>query len=347
MMKIGEWNDLTIRREKEFGVYLGCEGDDREVLLPRRQVPNKAKIGEHIHAFIYRDSDDRIIATMNVPYITMGKMAVLRCVGTTKIGAFMDWGLEKDILLPFKEQTGPVREGREYLVRMYSDKSDRLCVSMKVYDYLKTESPYKAGDDISGIVIEYSPEYGAFVAVDNKYSALIPKKEIHTGIYVGDKIQGRVAEVREDGKLNLTLQKPIKMQIRENADMIVNIINSYGGVLPFNDKADSKVIEKEFGISKRAFKTAVGKLLKDGLIRITEDHIELLSDEERAALAEKGTTKEDVVRRSRPKKPAVQPVSFKNQDIPERTGKVKFNRANGGRRNNRKALLAEMDEEDN
>lgn len=132
---------------------------------------------------------------------------------------YKDWcvyglGLEKDILLPFKEQTGPVREGREYLVRMYADKSERLCVSMKVYDYLRCDSPYKQGDEISGIVIEYSPEYGAFVAVDDKYSALIPKKELHSTIYAGDRIHGRVAAVRDDGKLNLTLQKPIKMQIR-------------------------------------------------------------------------------------------------------------------------------------
>lgn len=199
MIRIGEWNDLVIKREKDFGVYLGETGDDREVLLPRKQVPNGAKIGEHINAYIYRDSDDRIIATVKVPFITMGKLAVLRCVGTTKIGAFMDWGLEKDILLPFKEQTGPVREGREYLVRMYADKSDRLCVSMKVYDFLSSDSPYKQGDEISGIVIEYKSEFGAFVAVDNKYAALIPGKEIHSAIYPGDKIEGRVADVREDG----------------------------------------------------------------------------------------------------------------------------------------------------
>lgn len=339
MIKIGEWNELIIRREKEFGVYLGCDGDDREVLLPRKQVPNGARIGEQITAFIYRDSDDRLIATLNVPYITMGKMAVLRCVGTTKIGAFMDWGLEKDILLPFKEQTGPVREGKEYLVRMYADKSDRLCVTMKVYEYLSSQSPYKQGDDISGIVIEYSSEYGAFVAVDNKYSALVPKKEIHSGIYVGDKVEGRVAAVRDDGKLNLTLQKPIKQQIRENADMILNIINSYNGALPFNDKADSKIIEKECGISKRAFKTAVGKLLKDGHIRITEDRIVLLTDEEKAQMAKRGKTRDDVVNRSRSKN---QMPAAKKVEVPDHRGTVKFTRSSGGRRNNRRAMLAEL-----
>lgn len=343
MIKIGEWNDLIIKRVKDFGVYLGCDDDDKEVLLPRKQVPNGAKIGEHINVFIYRDSDDRIIATVKVPYITMGKLAVLRCVGTTKIGAFMDWGLEKDILLPFKEQTGPVREGREYLVRMYADKSDRLCVSMKVYDHLSCKSPYKQGDEISGIVIEYKSEFGAFVAVDGKYAALIQSKEIHSAIYAGDRIEGRVVDVREDGKLNLTLQKPIKMQIKENAEMVENIIRSYNGVLPFNDKADTKVIEKEFGISKRAFKMALGKLLKDGVIRITENNIELLSEEERKAFAEKGTTKEDVVRRKTAKKPVQEQ---RKKSIPERGGKVKFTRTSGGRRNNWRAAMAEHDLEE-
>ena len=360
MIRIGEWNDLVIKREKDFGVYVGCTDDDREVLLPRKQVPNGAKIGEHINVFVYRDSDDRIIATVKVPYITMGKMAVLRCVGTTKIGAFMDWGLEKDILLPFKEQSGPVREGREYLVRMYADKSDRLCVSMKVYEYLSCESPYKQGDEISGIVIEYKSEYGAFVAVDNKYAALIPGKEIHSAIYPGDKIQGRVADVREDGKLNLTLQKPAKIQTRENAEMIVNIIESYNGVLPFNDKADTAVIEKEFGISKRAFKMAVGKLLRDGMIRITENNIELLTEEERKALAAKGTTKDDVVKRKKAQKPVEQPYAggrskirnkpegssrkeFSGKTAPNKSGKVKFTRSSGGRRNNWHAMLAEQE----
>lgn len=216
---------------------------------------------------------------------------------------------------------------------------------MKVYEYLSSNSPYKQEDAISGIVIEYSSEYGAFVAVDNKYSALIPKKEIHSAIYAGDHVEGRVASVREDGKLNLTMQKPIKMQIRENAEMILNIIDSYNGVLPFNDKADSKVIEKEFGISKRAFKTAVGKLLKDGKIRITEKNIEILSEEERAELAKKGTTKADVVKRAKPE--TKKPVSRRSPEpVPDRKGTVKFTRSNGGRRNNRKALMAELSEMD-
>lgn len=347
MINIGEWNELQLKREKEFGVYLGEEDGSAEVLLPRKQVPKGAKVGDTISVFVYRDSDDRIIATVNVPDITLGKMRVLRCVGTSKIGAFMDWGLEKDVFLPFKEQTGPVREGREYLVRMYKDKSDRLCVTMKVYEYLSSTSPYKQGDDVSGIVIEYNSELGAFVAVDNKYSALVPKKELHTAIYVGDRVEGRVASVREDGKLNLTLQKPIKMQIRENADMIYRIIESYNGVLPFNDKADTKLIEKEFGISKRAFKTAIGKLLKERKVKITENSIEILSEEERKELSKEDAIKRKKTVRKDEKKNYSYVSERKSDKGPEKKGTIKFARSNGGRRNNRRAMLAELDDMDN
>lgn len=343
MIRIGEWNDLTVRRTKDFGIYLGCNDDDRDVLLPKKYVHRTMKVGDVLHVFIYRDSDDRIIATTNVPYITMNKLAVLKCVGTTKIGAFMDWGLEKDILLPFKEQTGAVREGGEYLVKMYSDRSDRLCVTMKVYDDLRSDSPYKQGDEISGIVIEYNEDMGAFVAVDNKFFALIPKKEIHSPIYPGNRINGRVSEVREDGKLNLTLQKPIKLQIKENTEMILRVLESYDGVLPFTDKADAAVIEKEFGISKRAFKTSVGKLLKDGLIKITEKNIILLTEEEKALRRNNELDRKDIVSRpkktDKPLKSAAKPTSDS-----VKKGTVKFNRSQGGRRNNRRAMLAELEE---
>lgn len=273
MIKLGEWNELEIVKERDFGAYLSEKKCDTEVLLPKKQVPSDAKTGDRLNVFIYRDSSDRLIATINEPLITMGEMAVLTCVSVSGIGAFMDWGLEKDILLPFKEQTCKVREGASYLVRMYADKSDRLCVSMKVYNYLEKASLYKEGDEVFGIVYEFNKNIGAFVAIDNKYSALIPMKEIHSRINVGDTIEARVSNVREDGKLNLSLQKPIRQQMDEDSKMIYKIIESYGGALPFTDKADKEVIEKEFGLSKNAFKRAVGRLLKEKKIEITDKSI--------------------------------------------------------------------------
>ena len=236
MIKIGEWNHLEVVKEKDFGIYLAEKKyDDEEVLLPKKQVPAGTRMGDQLDVFIYRDSADRLIATTNHPIITMGELAVLKCVNVTGIGAFMDWGLEKA--------------------------------------YLETQSPYKAGDAVSGTVFEFNQNLGAFVAVDNRYSALIPMKEIHSRINVGETVEARVANVREDGKLNLSLQKPIREQINNDSEMVYNIIESYGGTLPFNDKADKEVIEKEFGLSKNAFKRAVGHLLKEGKIRITEKNI--------------------------------------------------------------------------
>ena len=274
MIKIGEWNDLIVKREKEFGVYLGCADSDSEVLLPRKQVPNGIKTGEHINVFIYRDSDDRLIATVNVPYITMGKMAVLRCVGTTKIGAFMDWGLEKDILLPFKEQNHKVRQGENCLVALYVDKSQRLAATMNVYSYMSAESPYKKDDKVQGTIYEINENLGAFVAVDNRYYGLIPKKELYGDFRLGDVIEARVVKVRDDGKLDLSPRQKAYMQMDDDAELVLKVIDEFDGVLPFNDKARPETIMREFKLSKNAFKRAVGKLLKENKVRITEKTIE-------------------------------------------------------------------------
>ena len=271
MIEIGKKQPLMVVNKTEFGVYLGNEQE--KVLLPGKYVDEDVETGDSLTVFVYRDSKDRLIATTLEPLITLGEVRVLKVKQNNKIGSFLDWGLEKDILLPFKEQTSKVREGQSYLVRMYEDRSKRLCVSMKVYAYLETQSPYKAGDAVSGTVFEFNQNLGAFVAVDNRYSALIPMKEIHSRINVGETVEARVANVREDGKLNLSLQKPIREQINNDSEMVYNIIESYGGTLPFNDKADKEVIEKEFGLSKNAFKRAVGHLLKEGKIRITEKNI--------------------------------------------------------------------------
>lgn len=273
MLKIGEWNNLKVIKQKDFGIYLSDDEESGDVLLPVKQVPAGVSKGEYLKVFIYKDSRDRIIATVNEPYITMGQIKLLACKSLSSIGAFMDWGLEKDILLPFREQTCRVEEGKEYLVKMYLDKSERLCVSMKIYNSLSTDSPYKEGDTVEGIIHEYNPELGAFVAVDEKYSGLIPKKEIHSRMQPGDRISGRVSKVREDGKLDITILKPINEQIDEDADLVMNVIRSYNGVLPFTDRADKEIIARELGLGKNAFKRAVGRLLKQGRIEITEKNI--------------------------------------------------------------------------
>ncbi len=275
MIKTGEWNELKVIRSKDFGIYLGEEKSStgETVLLPRKQVPDGVKAGATMTVFIYRDSQDRPIATVHEPLITMGGMARLKVKSSTQIGAFMDWGLEKDIFLPFKEQTTKVKEGHEYLVRMYEDKSKRLCVSMRLYNYLKPMEGYKKGDSFTGIVYEYKKGLGAFVAVEDRYSGLIHESEMGSPLYPGDIVSGRVVQVRPDGKADLSLREVAYKQMEDDADMVYRVIESYGGVLPFNDKADKDLIQKEFGLSKSAFKRAVGRLLKEGRVTIGENDI--------------------------------------------------------------------------
>lgn len=274
MAEIGKWQTLKVIRSKDFGIYLGVDEQDKNaVLLPRKQVPDGLKAGGEIEVFVYHDSQDRPIATVNKPLITLGEVALLRCASTGNIGAFMDWGLEKDILLPFKEMVGKVREGKEYLVYMYLDKSGRPCVSMRIYDYLSTDAPYKKGDQVTGYIYQINEKLGAFVAVDNRYQGMIPKQQLHRKLFVADTVSLYVSEVREDGKLNLSFSRPAYQQMEEDSEMVYQAIMDYDGVLPFTDKASPEIIERELGLSKNAFKRAVGRLLKEGRIEIHEKNI--------------------------------------------------------------------------
>lgn len=271
MIQLGMVQTLKIVKKVEFGVYLG-DGIDREekILLPKKQVPDQAQIGDALEVFVYRDSKDRLIATVHTPKLTLHSVARVRVAQVGKVGAFLDWGLEKDLLLPYKEQTKRVSEGEECLVALYIDKSDRLCATMNVYPYLLAESPYAKEDRVSGTVYEISDNFGAFVAVDDKYSALIPKKELYGTIQIGDVIQARVTGVKEDGRLDLSIREKAYLQIDTDAKKVMEIIQSFDGVLPFTDKASPEVIRRETQMSKNEFKRAVGHLLKEGKIQITE-----------------------------------------------------------------------------
>ena len=270
---LGKKRRLMIVKEVEFGVYLGNKDD--KVLLPKKQVPKDVEVGDPVEVFLYKDSSDRLIATTQEPKITLDKLAVLKVADTGRIGAFLDWGLEKDLLLPFKEQTAKVKKGDEVLVALYVDKSGRLCATMKVYEKLRTDSPYKKDDHVEGIIYETSDNFGVFVAVDNCFSGLIPKKELFgdTELRIGDQVTARVVKVLEDGKLTLSVREKAYLQIQKDAEKIERLLDSYEGSLPFNDKAAPEVIAHETGMSKNEFKRAVGHLLKEGKIQITEKNI--------------------------------------------------------------------------
>lgn len=278
MIRLGEKQSLVVVKKVEFGVYLAEKAEDENrVLLPRKQVPQHTEVGDALEVFIYKDSKDRIIATVETPKLMMGQLAVLRVASVQKIGAFLDWGLEKDLFLPYKEQNGRLYEDDEVLVRLYIDKSSRLCASMKgIYEMLSTESPYQSGDMVQGRVYEFSNNFGAFIAVDDKYSALVPRHEDHSFLRIGDIVEARVTDVKPDGKLDLTLREKAHVQMDKDAQKVLEVLEEYAGVLPFNDKASPEIIMREMKMSKSAFKRAVGRLYKERKIEITDRSIRLL-----------------------------------------------------------------------
>ena len=277
-MKLGEYQTLTIVKKVAFGVYLAESRDSQEkVLLPKSQVPANAVLGDSLEVFLYRDSQDRMIATCARPKLTLGGLAVLRVSQIGKIGAFLDWGLEKDLFLPYKEMNGKVREGDEVLVTLYLDKSSRLCASMKhLYDKLETNAPYEKGETVTGRVYEFGHDFGTFVAVDDRYSAMIPRSEDTSDLKIGDMIEARVTDVKADGKLDLSRRANKETQMDADAQRVLRVIEEYAGVLPFNDKASPEIIMREMQMSKAAFKRAVGRLYKERRIEITEKSIRLL-----------------------------------------------------------------------
>lgn len=277
MMKLGEKQELVLRKRVDFGVYLAAlEDRDRDfaqiekVLLPIKQVPQDSSVGDILEVFVYRDSKDRLIATTNTPFLMLHEVGVLKVKEVSKIGAFLDWGLEKDLLLPFAQQTGRVVAGQECLVAVYIDKSSRLCATMNVYPYLRKDSPYKKEDRVQGRVYEISENFGAFVAVDDCFSGLIPKKELYGAVKIGDMVQARVTSVKEDGKLDLSIREKAYLQLEQDGEKILALLDSYDGVLPFNDKARPETIKRVTDMSKNEFKRAVGHLLKQGRIEIGE-----------------------------------------------------------------------------
>lgn len=279
MLELGKKQRLVVVKTVDFGVYLGesMEAQEKErVLLPGKQVEAGTKPGDSLEVFLYKDSKDRLIATTRNPLITLGETALLEVAETGRIGAFLNWGLEKDLLLPFHEQTRRVKKGEQCLAALYVDKSNRLCATMKVYPYLRKDSGYAAGDMVKGIVYEISDNFGVFVAVEGKYSGLVPKQEAQGKFYVGEERWFRVSSVKEDGKLNLSAKQKAYLQMNDDAREVLKVMEEYAGVLPFDDKASPEVIKREFGMSKAAFKRAVGHLLKEKKIELKNGRIFLL-----------------------------------------------------------------------
>ena len=277
MFDLGRMQTLVIQRINESGALLADPSQPAvTLLLPGKQIPEGAGPGSRVQVFIYRDSEDRMIATTNKPALMLGEMAVLEVVSATDIGAFLDWGLEKDLFLPFREQKVKVRPGMKVLAALYIDHSGRLCATMNIYDHLSAESPYEVGDRVTGTVYGIREGMGAFVAVNNRYFGLIPEQELYRKLKIGESVDARVIRVRPDGKLNLAIREKAYRQMDSDAEKVLRVIGEYDGMLPFTDKASPEQIRNELELSKNAFKRAVGKLLKEGKVEITEEGIRRL-----------------------------------------------------------------------
>lgn len=277
MIELGKYQTLEVVKKTDFGLYLAEEATSKHtILLPIKEVPEGTVVGDKLEVFIYKDSEDREIATTFKVPVIIGELAVLKVKEVSNIGAFLDWGLMKDLLLPYKEQTVKIEEGDPVLVTLYVDKSSRLCATMKVYDLLSTKSPYKKDDMVEGIVYDSIDAYGVFVAVDAKYSAMLPKNELFQTIKIGDKIHARVVTVRDDGKLTLSVREKSHLQMDADSEFILTKLKAAEGFLPYGDHSSPEEIKAEFKLSKNAFKRAVGKLYKAGSITLVDDGIRLV-----------------------------------------------------------------------
>ena len=265
-IKLGEYNLLEVVKEVDFGVYLDGS-EDGEILLPTRYVPQGCKPGDVLNVFIYLDMDERLIATTLQPYVKVGEFACLEVAWVNQYGAFLDWGLMKDLFVPFREQKMKMLKGNSYVVHVHLDEdSYRIVASAKVEKYLSKDMPeYNAGDEVE-VLVWQKTDLGFKVIVDNKFGGMIFKNEIFTDVRTGMKMTAYIKQVRPDGKIDLELQKGGVKKVEDFADTLLEYIRSNGGSTPLNDKTEADVIYSTFGVSKKTCKKAVGDLYKKRLI---------------------------------------------------------------------------------
>lgn len=279
-LKIGKWNTLSVARMVDFGAYLAA-GDDLEILLPARYIDSPLEIGQEIDVFVYTDSEDRLIATTDVPFATVGQIAMLEVVAENRIGAFLDWGLMKDLLVPFREQKSKMNVGGKYPVYIYlDDVSKRVAASAKIEKFIGNLIPRYQKDDIVDVFVWKETPIGFTCVVDNLHYGMLYANEIFQDLYPGMELEAWVKRVRPDGKIDLRLSPSGSGRFRSTsvADEIIRLLNeSDDKTLPFTDKSSPEEIKKIFKCSKRDFKQAVGHLLKDGKIAIYEACLVLLS----------------------------------------------------------------------
>lgn len=279
MLNIGQHNTLTILRDTKVGLFLGNGNEVDDVLLPNKYVPKVFEIGEEISVFVYLDHEERPVATTLVPYIFLNEFALLRVNYTNQIGAFMDWGMEKDILVPFKEQARPMEKGKRYLVYLYLDeKTNRLVASSKTNQFLDNENITVENGDEVDLIISHITDIGINVIINQKHKGLVYNDEVYDDrIRTGDRLIGYIKNVREDGKIDVSLQKLGYQNIEPNAETILDELRASKGFLRLNDNSSPEDIKTVLKMSKKTFKKAIGLLYKEKLIDIKDDGIYLNS----------------------------------------------------------------------
>lgn len=277
MLEIGKVNKLEVSKLVDFGVYLLGDVHDPEILLPKRYVPKDCKPGDMLDVFIYFDSEDRIIATTRQPKAMVGQVAYLKSVAVTRIGAFLDWGLEKDLFVPFKEQNQKMQIGHSYLVYIYvDDRTERIAASSRLNRWLDTEtSDLEEGQKVD-LIIANKTDLGFNAIINHRYKGFIFENDIFQELSTGQQLGGYIKKIREDKKVDLVLQRPGYENIDKYTQLVLKYLLDNEGFMPLNDKSDPAVIAQKFSISKKNFKKAIGALYKKKAITIEDDGIRII-----------------------------------------------------------------------
>lgn len=278
MVEIGNYNELEVAKFVDFGLYLDSE--DGEILLPLKWIPEGVELGDKLNVFIYRDSEDRMIATTLKPKATVGQFAALEVKESSNIGAFLDWGLEKDLFVPFHNQRHPMEVGKKYVVYIYlDDSSDRIAGSAKLNKYLQP-----AGEDLTegqkvNLLVANATELGYNVIIDHKYSGVLYHNEVFQNLETGDEKTGYIKKIRPDGKIDVSLQQTGYAEVQDATQEVLSKLKASGGTLNLSDKSDPQEIYAALGMSKKTFKKAIGTLYKEGKINLEANRISLLTEE--------------------------------------------------------------------
>jgi predicted RNA-binding protein (virulence factor B family) len=273
MLLIGNYNQLNIARITATGAYLSSEAG--EILLPGRLVPKGAELGSLLNVFIYVDSEDRLTATTRKPRAVVGDFALLKVKDNVTVGTFLDWGLEKDLLLPFGEQTAPLRRGEEVLVRVYLHSSDRVAASARLDKFLRpADGTLAEGAEVELLVYAFS-DLGAKVVINNTFGGLLFRNELFINPTCGERLRGYVKKIREDGKIDVTVRTGGAQEAATDREVILDALKAHNGLLPLSDKSTPEAIAGLLRMSKKSFKKGIGGLYKEGLVDITPSGIRL------------------------------------------------------------------------